>query len=405
MNNDMSRYLGLFSLFLFNAFSTFSQETNVNWRLLNSMEGNKIEFEGVSLISSNKFDRVFVASDFWDRESINQQLDRSGTMVRFGLVQNGHIAYSWIDSLKPTQSKSISYQYNNLLGIDLDNELISMALKGNRQFRGQIIDISNSGIENLSYSSLRFGRAVAISEQSKISYGISAILGHNYLRLSNSEGTILTDSSGDFIDLNMSFNQMKSSHNSVSGLGAGIDFSFTQKKLNNTFCFSISNLGVTRWADISSLREKEKQQRFDGILIPNISEFEGQWLDTLSEQYTVSDTLSKLVLNPFRFRSNLIQDLNHNQFIRVQLDYLHLVGYIPQILASYGFQSHKTLAEIGVTFGGYSGVRSSLQFEQLIGGLGVGVGLQGIESIALSNLPISFQGNIRLSFLLGRKVE
>lgn len=250
-------------------------------------EGNMILLSGKGTITSNTTRTIFL-DKFIRGGKISKEL-KSSTLEALkesniiGISASG--GFTMINNLtNKTNSNTfiiLSYQQKSFNEGRFNKELADILLNGNSGYLGKTIELKNTSLNLLNYSTISIGFIKKTENKTK-SHTFAASLGYN-IGLSNTKlqinsGQLSFAEDGSAITLQSSYsNAMSDTSNSriLNGNGACVSllYQYTLKNRYSIRC-AIEDYGVIYWNKDAMINNKNTDQTFEGIDIEDIANIE-----------------------------------------------------------------------------------------------------------------------------------
>jgi Family of unknown function (DUF5723) len=347
--------------------------------------------------ASNFLDKDLIKENYWSKEIINNQLNRLKS-VNFGgygaeASANLHLFQKTMfgnESLSPWIG--VKHQYFG--GLSSNEDLIKLILEGNSS--NQLISF-NDGNNSTEFAQFSQGYVgfTQVKKSSKFSFAIGVVVGHDYSSSAFDKGSLVTEPQGEFIkaeDLDIVFEN--TSNSSSKGFGGVVHIEYVHQNPSGFRIFaSINDLGFVRWSELETVNTLMNNFTFEGFDLTGFWErdYSVNFADSLEGRYFLTEEKSKIQILPFSVKTKFFKPIGSNNFIRGQLGYRRITGYIPQVSMEYGqyFSNKSGRWMIGADLGGFG--LAALSFGtgiKISNGVGFNVKVSGIESYVSPNLPI-----------------
>jgi len=372
-------------------------------RFLEDSKSNRFEITYGLHLGSNQFDLEFLSQNYWEDAAKKDQLSRQPSLSKLGIVHHAG-AKMILTNPSSKDSKYIRLGYQDAFGLSIDPDLMSIALLGNRQFKGQTISIQSSNFQTIRTMSLVVGKTIHRESSffNSVSYGLGLASGISSNHIQSETGTVQFDSLNEFVEMSSNFDAVKTNKD-FSGLGLVSDLAFKHESNNYSLQIAVEDLGVIWWNNSTEQRNTSSPVTFEGFYISDINNLEGNWIDTFESNNLSKENTSKLYLSPFRIRSALKVATNQTSFIDLAVDYSYYQGLIPHGSARFGKKLSNSELGLGIAYGGYGSLRSSWQSRHILGGKAMlSLRLEGVESLLTSSLPMNARGSMALAWHLRR---
>lgn len=325
-------------------------------------------------------------------------------------------------SLDPKRSlRSIKLVSQSMLGAKFTKDAYSLFFQGNSKYLGQELNPGNNKLRGLNQRVLKFEFK---------SYSLPRILGANlkivpeiqfsqvisYQSLQTNDLMFYSNSLGDSLSLNGSMYSQSTGYN-FWGTGYGIQIGFSISKIfrnSGSLSFQLSDfgfvyinnantqarnvefaengLGVQDWNSGSSVNVTPVNLSYSDLRGAN---WFGRQKDTISSKLNFIESNRRgSILSPFLVNVVYKKVLNKysrgNVYLNANLDYRHILGYLPRIGFDLGksFKMGKipSIGTIGVSVGGFDtyDINATFSFSQGLNNFKLY--LRGIESFILPSI-------------------
>ncbi len=360
-----------------------------------------LELDGDLGFTTTFVNNALIKNDYWSDDVVLNQINSLGQTNRLGGFIHTGITYNTGN----TNGLYIGANYNTMLGVTSQKELIELALRGN-QNQPTIDLVQKNAFEQMSYGSVSIGRVRYDSAKStQIRYGLDFYSQQQFVKVVGNQGRFETDSSGEKLtvtDADVVVTQNLS--NPFTSFGVGIDFEISRLFANDCWSFSLLDLGVIRSSEMRTATMLSNFV-FDGFDVSSQVNSAGgiQIQDSFNQNFFETDTTSKIRLVPFQTCLQHVKVLGTNNSIDSRLTYIYFSGYYPLLETTYQqqFKAKSALWRVGARLGGF-GVYG-VQFGTVLpfgNGHSFKLDVVGLESMASSNLPVNWFGRFGLSIQL-----
>lgn len=231
----------------------------------------------------NSFLNSLYKGDFLDSATKAEQAGQLLTANRFGMYAGLSAAYSWRnkpDSLKWEFTIALRDR-QSAFGTFAPDAFI-LAFQGNRPFRGQTADISNSRLTYLHWQQLQFeAKYYTADRKSEAAIGFSFLNGQNLNEVTIRSGKLFTSNDGTVIDASadasyFSNDTAKTKYMSRNGSGTCFNFRFSTllgdsvSKFRSQLMFSVQDLGYIRWNEKSIVYNTDTSLHYIGVDATNL---------------------------------------------------------------------------------------------------------------------------------------
>jgi hypothetical protein len=356
----------------------------------------------------------FYGGEYIDQDAKNSIVSNLQESTRFGGdVLNGLTYLYKTDSGKVFDGLQVSFgTYTHVDGITND-QLVGLALNGNKAYIGETINSSHSNFLLLNYQELSISFIKKMKRTGRFGVGVSIYNGQNFNLIDLNEFTLTTHEDGRSVDLSVNVNSLISdtsqgNFGESTGLGAGLNF-FVSEKINlfngsenGRFTAEISDLGFIFWND-NVVEEKIDTTHlgFQGFEIDNIFNLDDNSNNTNADSMfvvskgdksgvrtilpgnlliTIDQVFGKHSLG-LRFSQRIVA----NHLAHVGFNYGYLIGnkFKPYLNLGYGgYGKFNMGAGIQLDLGSFALYASTLNLEGLLmkeysGGNSAFIGIKG----------------------------
>ena len=272
-------------LLFFIPLSLISQENKyeIDWKSNFIFESNSLnkDFLNTMLYGgyiSEEMKNNWIALGNENNNIINAQI-RNGFSFKYNL-KNGSIGFSFSDV--------------NILNTNFSDNLLHLLLKGNYNFQGETLDLSNTSMRASRFQQYKILFSKEI-ENTIINGGLSYLSGNHHASYILGNSYIYTAPFGTSLDIEYNINAFITDTSNLSafvnnGNGIAIDLSTELKTKNNNIHFSISDLGFIMWNESSITFATDSIFNFQGIEVDNIFNFNDSILETYNTQDHINET-------------------------------------------------------------------------------------------------------------------
>ena len=268
-------------------------------------------FIPLALISQeNKYEIDWKSSFLFESNSLNKDFLKS--MIYGGYIseemKNNWIALGNQNNIINSQIKNgFSFKYNlknggvgfsfsdvNILNANFSDNLLDLILKGNYNYQGETLDLSNTIIRASRYQQYKILFTKEI-KNTIINGGVSYLFGNHHASFILENGYIYTAPFGTDLDLEYSINAFITDTSNLSafvhnGNGVAIDLSTDLKTKKHNIHFSISDLGFLIWNESSITFATDSTFNFQGVEVDDIFNFNDSILETYNTQDYINET-------------------------------------------------------------------------------------------------------------------
>lgn len=303
-----------------------------------------------------------------------------GSDNRMGLVLLGQVTATWGGNLLGLDGwmARASVAHRDLLGVRFSQDAYDLSFFGNARFEDRIAKLGPGAFEQIRYQSLAFG-AEHRRTGSYVEVGVVNGMDLNTGQLRQAD--LYTAPDGRYLDLDLDGNFQRS--DTAEGRwskGIGMVVALQWRHELDLFggrqilTCSARDLGFVVWGPRSLQLQRDSAIHYEGILVDNILDLDGLILD----QHHIQDSLGLgyqpgTITTPLPACFTLQLELGREIVQRssrafhayeVALDQYWLTGYKPRLSAirNVGLGG-QCLATVGVSAGGFGGIRGELGVE------------------------------------------
>ncbi|GAB4280494.1 MAG: hypothetical protein Kow0068_04710 [Marinilabiliales bacterium] len=194
--------------------------------------------------------------------------------------------------------------YKNHRDIRFTDDFYYLMFYGNKNFAGQTANLDNCGMNLLTTQGLRFGffQKSSFNDQPFYYYaGLSLIKGQDYQSVYLHNSSIYTAETGEYIDvvLNANYHFMDTTlvnFEDINGVGVAADFYFLfiNEDKNYKIDITLADIGLMKWKNTSLSYRIDTTFRFEGLVIPNIFDFNDTNYISVNSDSIINDFYNKL---------------------------------------------------------------------------------------------------------------
>ena len=211
---------------------------------------------------------------------------------------------------------SLEISDKNSMNLFIQEDLMRIILYGNYDYQNQEISLANTKVLINRYQQYKLKYLLDLSPV-KINTGFSFLSGNFHHTSWINNGSIYTNSNGNYLDLSYDFTSITTDTTDYSpfknnGNGLALDFSISIEKNNYKTNIYISDLGFIMWNNKTLISSNDSNFLYQGIQVDNILEFH----DSIVNTQNIYDETFKNVNNSFKsyipanFGVNIHKDLS-----------------------------------------------------------------------------------------------
>jgi len=223
---------------------------------------------------SNEFSFALNNSEYIDKDLKDRQMSEIDGAVLANRTFKA-AAGVWLNSKK---QNNIFYYFGidgqQVLDGSVDENLVGLALYGNKPYAGEKLDISNTEYMSIYFNRIKLGMGKTFGE-GNIKHTFSGILGitagQNYDYLNVQNASFYTHPDGDYLDMHVQAETQLGDTVwgdifAINGLGASLDLHYSlQKEKDFFFALNIQNLGFINWNKSPFSATADTNIYFEGI--------------------------------------------------------------------------------------------------------------------------------------------
>lgn len=308
----------------------------------------------------------FTSTDFLTNEDKDELLNSINGPLRFGYFREINIGYKKpgyqiLDSYKRGNGFSLKNKF--ITSATLSNDLLKLALYGNKPYVNQMLDLGNTKYESWYYTTLDYNFDMMIDSLQPVTVTVGLNVGHDYTLYNVNKGSLTTAPNGEFLDLDVDY-QLRDRINesqAMAGLGLSAGAS-TTFKLNHkaSINLTIEDFGFIFFTGGRKL-DADSTFRFRGIEFSNIFDLNDSLTQKAKDEYTdnfyYNEDGNFTRLTPFKISAGYMLKLNRSRLKALTLaaDYRYLAGYYPRLaLGTLIKTGYKQELMVQLTTGGYN---------------------------------------------------
>ncbi len=399
-----SRVVSLIFLLIIPALSSYAQwdEAIVH----NPAEGKYL----LGVYGNADYSSSAVTSTFAQNFVLGGNMDNYKDQVSAKLKNANRLGYSlnygifgvlYNDTIKGKRAFNffVALRHKAYLNINFPADVFKIAFYGNAPYAGQNAKLSPFNLNNISYQQLEVGSICTnFGGKAKFGMGISFLSGQQLQSINLSSGSLYTDPTGQYIQLNsdLKYNSTDSTpgHTYFNGYGASMDFYFNAPyklgKKNGVITMSITDLGFINWNKKSLSYNKDTSYTYSGITVDGLTalqnaSFNNLSKDSLQNKYFPLAKKSFYTNIPTTLSINTNTDMG-NMHLEVGFWYIfngNSLGYA-YLQGDKNF-SHGWFADLQLGYGGYSTYNASLGIAKQVKSTAIKIGINHLQGLVLPN--------------------
>ena len=283
----------------------------------------------------------FTSDDFLDQQEKNEFLNQTGTMLRYGVIQEAAVlyrepTYRVFDKVKTGYGLRIRNRYYN--SARLDKNLLNLIFYGNKPYEDQELSLGKSAYETWYFTSMEYIFDVMIDSLQPLSLSVGMQIGHDHNHYKLAGGSLYTAPDGEYLDLQLDYQLRDQSSGTAAfsglGIGLGAKTSF-RLSAHSELQILAEDVGVMNWNSGNKL-ETDSSFRFVGISFNNIFDINDSLTNHKSDQYRKSFIFDRddsyMSILPFFVETRYSHKTSGKleQWF-ISADYRYLSGYFPRL--------------------------------------------------------------------------
>lgn len=329
------------------------------------------DFAYGSNVMTNEFSNKFLFGGKIERELKDKTYKNLGNDNRLGGDLNYRLAVEIpFDTIfrKTGISLIVGAEFNEHVDVTFDENLFRLIFDGNKQFAGQITDISQTNYNYYKYQRLNIGfinHKKYGNKLAKEGVVLSIIKGEEH-QAANGSGTMTTEQYGRQIDLDIKYTYNSSDttnkgFKAFNGIGVSTDlFSEFYFKNGDKFYMGLEDLGFVHWNKNSIEISTDSLYSYNGIVIDDIFNINDSLIDKLSKD-SILDIISTkkqeadyAIALPTAVHLIYSKQLSHKVIGSLGVYYKILSSYKPLIYANVNYYLNPTFViKTQLAWGGY----------------------------------------------------
>lgn len=280
----MKRFLLLSGLIGLSAHAQKADSTRIHSEVYAQVEW---ELGSNGITTGALFD--FFAADFLDATLKDKLTANTREVNNIGSFQDYEVGFrQWTDSTYNNWRKGFGLHLaiRSRFGAQVSSEALELSLYGNARFAGQTVEVLPLDNSSLVYTEFGYTYLQRYKQWSAALSG-NLLLGHAYGQLETSRGTLYTEPSGEYIDLDAAYRyQSADSLLWLKGIGlsmhAEVSHTFNEKW---GMTLGVRDLGLLFWNQSAWTIEADSVFRFEGQEIPNLLDQNGLDFGDLQDRF------------------------------------------------------------------------------------------------------------------------
>ena len=317
----------------------------------------------------------FTSNDFLTNDDKENLLSSINGPLRFGYFREINFTYQKpgyriLDIYKKGHGFSVKNKFYT--SAKLSNDLLKLALYGNKPYVDQTLDLGNTKYESWYYTTLEYNFDVMLDSLQPINVSVGINVGHDFSLYNINSGKLTTAPNGEYIDLDLDY-QLRDrilDTQPMAGLGLSAGASTVFKLGQRTsLSLSVEDFGFIFFTS-GEMLDADSTFRFRGLEFANIFDLSDSISNAAQNEYEdefyYNEEGNFTRLTPFRLASTYLYKMNNRRLkaVSVTADYRYLAGYYPKLALGAHFRTgykQKLLAQI--TTGGYNLASLDLAYE------------------------------------------
>ncbi len=320
----------------------------------------------------------FTSKDFLTNDDKDNLLSSIHGPLRFGYFREISLAYQKpgyriLDIYKKGNGFSIKNKFYT--SAKLSNDLLKLALYGNKPYVNQTLELGNTKYESWYYTTLDYNFDVMVDSLHPVNVSIGINVGHDFSLYKINKGSLTTAPDGEYLDLDVDY-QLRDrilDTQPIAGLGlsagASTDFKISP---NSSLSLSVEDFGFIFFTS-GEMLDADSTFRFSGLEFSNIFDLSDSITSAAEDEYEdafyYNEDGNFTRLTPFKLEATYFYKLNKSRLKGISLtaDYRYLAGYYPKLsLGAHLKMGRKQKLLAQITSGGYNLASLDLAYEVTI---------------------------------------
>ena len=289
---------------------------------------NSISFSGEYTAGSNGLTNSFINSlykgDFLDSATKANQENQMHPSNRVGGYASYSVAYTWRNNPDSTKWEfTIAYRDREALSGEFSSDAFKLGFEGNRPFLGKTADLSNTQMTLMHWQQIQFEtKYYSEDNRSEIALGVSILNGQQMQGANIRTGSVYTEPSANYIDVNNFFasyyrsDTAKTSFGNRNGAGSSFNFRFSTvlgdsgSPFQHQLSFMVQDIGFITWNDKSQVYNVDTTVHYTGVNASDVVLNGGHVTGLPNSDSLIGKPKSERIYQPLplglRFRYSLI---------------------------------------------------------------------------------------------------
>jgi hypothetical protein len=378
----------LLTAFLCSISSLYAQDPMVyvyrpHWPAEKNNFHSSLAFSGEYTVGSdgltNSFVNSFYKGDFFDSTTKANQENMLHPVNSLGAYAAYSMSYSWRNNPDSTRWEfTVAYRDRQTLFGTFSADAFKLGFEGNRAFLGKSAVLDKTQLTEMHWQQMQFeGKYYSEDNRSEVALGFSVLNGQQLQEVNIRKGSVYTEASGNYVDVNNFFasyyrsDTASTKYGSRNGTGTSFNFRFSTLlgdslgKFKHQISFMIQDFGYIRWNNKSQIYDADTSIHYAGVDASNVVLNGGTVTgvpnsDSLIGKPHNGDIISFLPLG-LRFRYSLLTPLP--VWGGVDVRSWSYAGANPQITLFAGWHNKNYHLSMmgGVAYGGFGRIQFPLQ--------------------------------------------
>lgn len=309
------------------------------------------------------------------REDRQYMIDRASDENNTGNFFNTAVYFN----TRLTDSSSLFFQVTDRQEANaaFSKNTLQLVLFGNKQFAGQSIELTPLDYNQYHYNQIQVGYQKTFPSKARLSIAGSFLYGQQQQSLDVDRLSLFTEDNGTQISgmAQLELNQSDPGNANLwayNGYGASIDLwtefpikIFGENKKPATFSFGLTDVGFIQWNGNSQKTKASSYYEYEGVLLPNLFNLEGDETNLNPGDYLDSVTVvtrGEYTSNlPFTINVSFLQEWGKST-AQVGFTHRNNANYYPFFYGKYGYSLSQTWQLFGqINYGGYGKLGGGLE--------------------------------------------